>query len=133
VLMEDGHCLRDQAIEVCAAGGRHPTASVTAASVSTLVRIVESGLGATLLPMSAISAEVRPGQGMLARSFGPSPPGRTLTLQWRATSPSRDWFLELGNLLRTHYERFNLTCPEGPGPPPTMRAIFPKDVVASRG
>ncbi len=123
VLMEDGHCLRDQAIEVCAAGGRQLNAAVTAASVSTLVRMVESGLGATLLPASALAAEVRPGQGMLARSFGGQPPGRTLTLQWRASSPSNSWFREVGALLQEHYEGFNATCPEVAGPRPQIRTV----------
>lgn len=123
VLMEDGHCLRDQAIDVCAAGGRSPGASVTAASVSTLVRMVESGLGATLLPMTAMVSEVRRGQGMTVRSFGEAPPGRTLTLQWRATSPSEGWFLELGEVLRDHYLGFNEACPQVAGPSPRIRVV----------
>ena len=90
ILMEDGHCLRDQAIEICALAGPPPPTSVAAASVSTLVRMVESGLGATLLPASALQAEVHPEQGLVARGFGKPPPGRTLTLQWRASSPNAD-------------------------------------------
>ena len=75
ILMEDGHCLRDQAIDVCAAAGSPPPTSVAAASVSTLVRMVESGLGPTLLPASALDSELRVGQGLVARSFAGSPPG----------------------------------------------------------
>ena len=124
ILMADGHCLRDQAIDVCAAAGTPPATSVTAASVSTLVRMVESGLGASLLPASALSAEVRPGQGLVARSFGTSPPGRTLTLQWRLTSPNASWFIELGEVLRDHYLELNETMPEIAGPRPQISAAI---------
>lgn len=121
ILMEDGHCLRDQAVEVCAAAGSPPATSVTAASVATLVRMVESGLGATLLPASALRAEVRQGQGVVARSFGDSPPGRTLTLQWRTTSPNPSWFEELGEVLQEHYLDLNESIPPVAGPPPVIR------------
>lgn len=123
ILMEDGHCLRDQAIDVCAAAGTPPATSVTAASVTTLVRMVESGLGATLLPASALSAEVRAGEGLLARSFGDSPPGRTLTLQWRSTSPNEPWFCEISEVLREHYLELNADIPEVAGPKPQIRPV----------
>ncbi|MEZ4459003.1 MAG: LysR substrate-binding domain-containing protein [bacterium] len=121
ILMEDGHCLRDQAIDVCAAAGTPPATSVTAASVATLVRMVESGLGATLLPASALQTEVRAGQGVLARSFGDMPPGRTLTLQWRSTSPNAAWFVEIGDVLREHYLSLNDSIPDVAGPRPQIR------------
>lgn len=122
ILMEDGHCLRDQAIEVCAHAGTPPPTSVTAASVSTLVRMVESGLGPTLLPASALQAEIRPGQGLVARSFEGAQPGRTLTLQWRSTSPNGAWFAEIADALRTHYLELNATLPDVAGPSPQIRA-----------
>ena len=132
ILMEDGHCLRDQAIDVCAVAGRPPPTSVSAASVTTLVRMVESGLGATLLPASALAAEVRPDQGFVARSFGGAPPGRTLTLQWRATSPNASLFLELGAVLREHYLELTALCPDVAGPKPLIRAV-PEPTVDAGG
>ena len=123
ILMEDGHCLRDQAIDVCAVAGAPPATSVTAASVTTLVRMVESGLGATLLPASALSSEVRSGAGLVVRSFGDQPPGRTLTLQWRRTSPNASWFSELGDVFRNHYRELNKEIPEVDGPTPQIRVI----------
>ncbi len=123
ILMQDGHCLRDQAMDVCRVAGTPPATSVTAASVATLVRMVESGLGATLLPASALAAEVRSGMGLVARSFGASPPGRTLTLQWRATSPNASWFLEIGEVLREHYLALNDTIPDVAGLQPQLRAV----------
>lgn len=123
ILMQDGHCLRDQAIDVCAAAGVPPPTTVAAASVSTLVRLVESGLGPTLLPASALSVEVRPGQGLVARGFGAPAPGRTLTLQWRTTSPSAGWFAEIGGILREHYLELDAQIPEVSGPRPRIVAI----------
>ncbi|TXD36697.1 LysR family transcriptional regulator [Lujinxingia vulgaris] len=123
ILMQDGHCLRDQAMDVCRLAGSPPATTVTAASVATLVRMVESGLGATLLPASALSAEVRPGQDLVARSFGDDPPGRTLTLQWRASSPAQEWYTELGEVLREHYLSLNATMPEVGGPRPVLRSL----------
>lgn len=120
ILMQDGHCLRDQAMDVCAVAGTPPATSVTAASVATLVRMVESGLGATLLPASALRTEVRADQGLVARSFGESPPGRTLTLQWRSTSPNAAWYLEIGHVFREHYLTLNDSMPDVWGPQPEI-------------
>lgn len=122
ILMEDGHCLRDQAIDVCARAGRPPATSVTAASISTLVRMVESGLGATLLPASALAAEVRQGEGVRARSFGKRPPGRTITLQWRQTAPNASWYEEIAQILREHYLELNAGLPKIAGPKPRIVA-----------
>ncbi len=124
ILMEDGHCLRDQTIDVCAVAGAPPATSVTAASISTLVRMVESGLGATLLPASALRTELRGGQGVVARSFPGRQPGRTVTLQWRGTSPHSHWFRELGDVLRQHYLELNDHIPEVSGPIPAITACI---------
>lgn len=107
ILMEDGHCLRDQAVDLCAVAGRASAMTVSAASVSTLTRMVESGLGATLLPASALQTEVRAGQGLVARAFDAPAPGRTITLQWRATSPKSAWFERIGEVIEAHYLQMN--------------------------
>lgn len=122
ILMQDGHCLRDQAMDICAQAGPAPATGVEAASVSTLVRLVESGLGATLLPASALRAEVHPGQGLVARGFSKPVPGRTLTVQWRSSSPHADWYRQIGELLRAHYLSINETMPKIAGPQPKMRS-----------
>lgn len=121
ILMQDGHCLRDQAIEVCAAAGAPPPTAVAAASVTTLTRMVESGLGATLLPASALRAEVHPGMGIVVRGFVAPSPGRTLTLQWRAASAHGVWFEALTDVLRDHYRQLAAQLPEVHGPRPTIR------------
>ncbi len=81
------------------------------------------GLGPTLLPASALAAEMRPGQGLVARSFEGAQPGRTVTLQWRATSPNGAWFQEIGEVLRGHYVELNEAVPVVFGPRPWIRLV----------
>ncbi len=123
ILMQDGHCLRDQALDICTHAGPPPPTAIAAGSVTTLVRMVESGLGATLLPTSALATEVHEGQGIIIRGFGKSPPGRTLTLQWRSSSPRGDWFEEIAGVLRKHYLSLNASVPKVSGGQPRIRAV----------
>jgi LysR family hydrogen peroxide-inducible transcriptional activator len=86
LLLEDGHCLRDQALAVCERGGALESLEVRATSLPTLVQMVAGGLGITLLPEAAAAALV-PARGPVGIApFGKSPPGRTLGLAWRTSS-----------------------------------------------
>lgn len=125
ILLEDGHCLRDQAAEVCALAGAPPDATVAAASLSTLARLVEGGFGVTLLPASALASELRPGHGLVARPFAAPPPGRVLSLRWRATSPHGAWFAVLATTLRAHYAALNESIPAILGPTPRIVTLTP--------
>ena len=87
LLLDDGHCFRDQAFAVCQRVGADE-ASVRATSLSTLAQMVAGGAGVTLLPAIAVSTENR-ARGLVVRSFGPRGPSRTLALAWRKTSPVR--------------------------------------------
>jgi LysR family hydrogen peroxide-inducible transcriptional activator len=81
LLLDDGHCLRDQALEVCAKG-RAEELGFRATSLPTLVQMVASGAGVTLLPRLAVEAES--GRARLRiRPFAKPAPGRTLVLAWR--------------------------------------------------
>ena len=88
LLLDDGHCFREQAFAVCQRAGADE-ASVRATSLSTLAQMVAGGAGVTLLPAIAVSTENR-ARGLVMRSFGPRGPSRTLALAWRKTSPSRE-------------------------------------------
>ena len=132
ILMEDGHCLREQAMEVCALANSPRQLKVAAGSISTLVRMVESGLGATLIPASALSSEVSKNEAVFARSFSGPQPGRTLTLQWRASSPNANWFREIAEVLRAHYLGMNANLCKIAGPPPRMRSVD-QDATAHAG
>jgi LysR family hydrogen peroxide-inducible transcriptional activator len=84
LLLDDGHCFRDQALEVCHRVGAEE-ASVRATSLSTLAQMVAGGAGITLLPAIAAATENR-ARGLVLRAFGAKGPARTLALAWRSTS-----------------------------------------------
>ena len=86
LLLEDGHCLRDQALAVCERGGAVESMEVRATSLPTLVQMVAGGLGVTLLPEAAAAALVRPRGPIELAAFASPVPGRTLGLVWRTSS-----------------------------------------------
>jgi LysR family transcriptional regulator, hydrogen peroxide-inducible genes activator len=99
LLLEEGHCLRDQALAYCNLRQVDHLDTFGASSLSTIVQMVAHGLGITLLPELSIGVEARqPGIKLLR--FADPAPSRTLGLAWRATSPRRHEFLELANLMR---------------------------------
>jgi LysR family hydrogen peroxide-inducible transcriptional activator len=81
LLLDDGHCLREQALEVCARARAEET-GYRATSLSTLVQMVAGGGGVTLLPRIAVETEA-PRAGLVVRPFAAPGPGRTLVLAWR--------------------------------------------------
>jgi len=89
LLLEEGHCLRDHAIAAC--GPRRGTweSRVETASLTTLIQMVEGGLGVTLLPGITLEAGILRGTRLVARPFSPPAPSRTLALVTRRTSPRR--------------------------------------------
>jgi LysR family transcriptional regulator, hydrogen peroxide-inducible genes activator len=97
VLLEEGHCLRDQALVFC--GERDPSHTrLGATSLATVLQMVASGYGVTLLPEVAIDVEVRDERVKLLRFVEPQPQ-RHIGLAWRPTSPRKADFLELGQIL----------------------------------
>src|SRR6267378_3174362 len=87
LLLDDGHCFRDQALELCARTGAIE-GGFRATSLSTLVQMVSARGGVTLLPAIALPVENRRGQ-LAVRSFAAPGPGRTLALVWRRGSALR--------------------------------------------
>lgn len=89
LLLEEGHCLRDHAIAAC--GTRHDAgkARIEATSLFTLIQMIESGLGVTLLPAIALDAGILNGTDLVSRPFKAPAPSRTLALVTRSTSPHR--------------------------------------------
>jgi LysR family hydrogen peroxide-inducible transcriptional activator len=98
VLLEEGHCLRDQALALCDAAGARETGRVQATSLGTLVQMVANGLGITLLPATAVEVEARPGSGIALRRFAAPGPGRNIGLVWRRGSARRAEFRALGEI-----------------------------------
>ena len=89
LLLEEGHCLRDHAIAAC--GPRRGTweSRVEATSLTTLIQMIEGGLGVTLLPGITLEAGILKGTRLVARRFSPPVPSRMLALVARRTSPRR--------------------------------------------
>lgn len=103
LLLEEGHCLRDQALDACrqdGAWGPDPTQERFAAtSLQTLVQLVENGLGVTLLPRLAVEAGIVSHGRVAVRPVDGPGAGRTLGLAWRARSPRQPEFLQVAALL----------------------------------
>jgi LysR family hydrogen peroxide-inducible transcriptional activator len=98
LLLEEGHCFRDQALALCSRAGATET-PFRATSLATLAQMVSSGVGVTLLPSLAVPVENRRGQ-LEVRPFVKPAPGRTLALIWRPTSPFAAVFTDLAGTLR---------------------------------
>jgi LysR family hydrogen peroxide-inducible transcriptional activator len=100
LLLEDGHCLRDQALAVCGHAGSHEVAELRATSLPTLVQMVASGQGITLLPEMAASVLAARGSGVHVTRFAPAP-GRDVGLVWRMSSARGRELGMLGDVIRT--------------------------------
>jgi LysR family hydrogen peroxide-inducible transcriptional activator len=102
LLLEEGHCLREQALAVCGllAGDRGEMLDGFAAtSLHTLVQMVASGLGVTLLPRLAIRAGVAAGTDLVLRPLAGTGAWRTLGLAWRPNAPRSAEYRALGGKL----------------------------------
>jgi LysR family transcriptional regulator, hydrogen peroxide-inducible genes activator len=101
LLLEDGHCLRDQALAVCGllAGERGDQDSFAATSLHTLVQMVASGLGVTLLPQLAVAAGIVAGTNLVLRPLAGAGAWRTLGLAWRPNTPRAADYRALGSHL----------------------------------
>ncbi|MFM1816754.1 MAG: hypothetical protein RLZ98_3449 [Pseudomonadota bacterium] len=86
LLLEEGHCFRDQALEFCNMQSAKPRELLDASSLSTLVQMVSAGFGVTLIPEMAVRVETRSAQVSIARFNAPRPT-RTIGMVWRKTNP----------------------------------------------
>jgi len=100
LLLEDGHCLRDQALDICSRVGAEHAGEIQATSLATLCQMVAAGMGVTLLPRSARAVEARDGTGIVVRPFDGVAPTRQLVLTWRRRSPAAGLYRELAELTR---------------------------------
>lgn len=98
LLLEEGHCLRDQALTYCSLQQVDAVNTFGASSLATIVEMVSAGFGITLLPEMSIGIEERGRHITLVRFVDPEP-SRTIGLVWRSTSPRTQDFEELGRLV----------------------------------
>lgn len=101
LLLDEGHCLRDQALDVCREVGASEAGATRAASLPTLVQLVAGGLGVTLLPETAITVETRPGSQLSVARFADPAPRRRIGLVMRASTGRAAEFHELAASLRS--------------------------------
>ena len=98
LLLEEGHCLRDQALAYCQLRQVDSIDTFGVSGLSTIVQMVANGMGLTLLPEISVDLETRAGQVRLIRFEEPEP-SRLLGLAWRSTSPRKRDFAEFGRLV----------------------------------
>jgi LysR family hydrogen peroxide-inducible transcriptional activator len=98
LLLEEGHCLRDQALTYCSLQQVDAVNTFGASSLATIVEMVSAGYGITLLPELSIGVEERGRDITLVRFVEPEP-FRTIGLVWRSTTPRTEDFEELGRLV----------------------------------
>ncbi|MCT8330860.1 hydrogen peroxide-inducible genes activator [Albidovulum sediminis] len=99
LLLEEGHCFRDQALSFCRLSSSVPRDLMEGSSLSTLVQMVGAGIGVTLIPQMAVPVETRTAPVAVARLPVPRP-SRTIGLVWRKTNPLSSRFEDLGDILR---------------------------------
>ncbi len=102
LLLDEGHCLRDQALDICREAGRTRGAPVTttAAGLSTLVQLVAGGLGVTLLPRTAVTVETGRNDALSTGYFADPAPTRRVALTMRTGSARGGEFEEFAAALR---------------------------------
>jgi LysR family hydrogen peroxide-inducible transcriptional activator len=98
LLLEEGHCLRDQALTFCDLRQVETIDTFGASSLTTLVQMVANGLGLTLLPEICLDVEAERAALNIMR-FAEPEPSRTLGLAWRATSPRKADFVAFGQII----------------------------------
>ncbi len=98
LLLEEGHCFRGHALEVCDRHRKDEIDTLGASSLATIVRMVANGMGVTLLPKISVSTETR-GLDLRLIEFPDPAPARQIGLAWRKSSPRKRDFTEVGKLI----------------------------------
>ncbi|ARO15244.1 LysR family transcriptional regulator protein [Ketogulonicigenium robustum] len=99
LLLEEGHCFRDQALSFCSLDTTHARDLMEASSLATLVQMVSAGIGVTLIPEMAVAVETRGAAVSVARLAHPAPT-RRIGLVWRKSSPLAGQLGQFAALIR---------------------------------
>ena len=100
LLLEDGHCLRDQALAACELESARRNTAFNGTSLHTLAQMVANGLGVTLMPQMALDAGIVRGLDVAVRPMADGTSHRRIGLAWRRTSARKETFRRLGEALR---------------------------------
>src|SRR5690349_19579347 len=102
LLLEDGHCLRDQALDICSGSAIHEKQDFRATSLETLRQMVAAGVGITLLPELAGRGAYGAARGVSIKPFAKPVPTRTIGAVWRKSTARREAILALSKLIEAH-------------------------------
>ncbi|MEP3046505.1 MAG: LysR substrate-binding domain-containing protein [Roseibium sp.] len=105
LLLEEGHCFRDQALSFCNIQTGPPREVLDASSLSTLVQMVSAGMGVTFIPEMAVPVETRSATVSITR-FEPPEPARTIGMVWRKTTPLAPQLKEISEEVRSSTGHF---------------------------
>lgn len=108
LLLEEGHCFRDQALSFCNFQTAPPRETLDASSLSTLVQMVSAGMGVTFIPEMAVPVETRSAPVSIAR-FEPPEPARTIGMVWRKTTPLAPQLKEISEEVRNSVGKAELS------------------------
>jgi LysR family hydrogen peroxide-inducible transcriptional activator len=112
LLLEEGHCLRDQALDVCQSSGARERGGFRATSLETLRQMVAADVGVTLLPMLAVRPPVACASNVRLLGFEDQPPTRRVAMVWRRSSALGPFLGELAGVVRALPEGMLDASPE---------------------
>ncbi|TQI75596.1 LysR family transcriptional regulator [Bosea sp. AK1] len=113
LLLEEGHCFRDQALAFCKMTPGLSQDPMEGSSLATLVRMVGAGMGVTLIPEMAVAAETSAVEVSIARLAEPRP-ARSIGLVWRKTNPLAEHFMQVGEIVRQEHDILRQGCVVSP-------------------
>jgi len=122
LLLEEGHCLRDQALDVCRLAGADERDGFRATSLETLRQMVAAGVGSTLLPVLAVQPPVPPSADVRLLSFRGKPPSREIAMVWRRSSAMSGFLSQLA----AQFRALDPSLLEAPGGSPGRTKGKPK-------
>jgi LysR family hydrogen peroxide-inducible transcriptional activator len=114
LLLEEGHCFREQALSFCDMRSMSPRELLDGSSLSTLVQMVSAGIGVTLVPEMALAVETRSAPVSIARFKSPQP-SRTIGMIWRRTSPLAEQLRQISEVVRSAGQQASLQASPVPG------------------
>lgn len=100
LLLEDGHCMREQSLDVCHLAGASEKTGFRATSLETLRQMVAANVGITLLPMLAVQPPVAPSRDIRLVPFRDPPPTRRIAMVWRRSSAMTEFLSKLATVFR---------------------------------
>ena len=117
LLLEEGHCLRDQALDVCRAAGASEHDGFRATSLETLRQMVAAGVGITLLPTLAVQPPVPPSPDVRLLPFKGRAPSREIAMAWRRSSAMGGFLAQLAQEFRALPRELLRPVPSSAGAP----------------